>query len=169
LTAEKIRSLTMLPRSQRQQPPTHVLRSVQGDYLRGRLVSMDTQTVRIAVEANPKGKPLSISRSDVSRLIWLHPENLETPWTPPQPPGGQGLFVESVSGSTQRLRMMATGIEGNLLVGTSPVVGPCRIDLEKIDRLLIGRAIDNTPRSPPYAQWKLQPAPEPRNLPPRNP
>ena len=169
LTAEKIRSLTMLPRSQRQQPPTHVLRSVQGDYLRGRLVSMDTQTVRIAVEANPKGKPLSIPRSDVSRLIWLHPENLETPWTPPQPQGGQGLFVESVSGSTQRLRMMATGIEGNLLVGTSPVVGPCRIDLEKIERLLIGRAIDNTPRSLPYAQWKLQPAPEPRNLPPRNP
>jgi len=169
LTAEKFRSLTMLPRSQRQQPPTHVLRSVQGDYLRGRLVSMDTQTVRIAVEANPKGKPLSIPRSDVSRLIWLHPENLETPWTPPQPQGGQGLFVESVSGSTQRLRMTATGIEGNLLVGTSPVVGPCRIDLEKIERLLIGRAIDNTPRSPPYAQWKLQPAPEPRNLPPRNP
>ena len=169
LTAEKIRSLTMLPRSQRQQPPTHVLRSVQGDYLRGRLVSMDTQTVRIAVEANPKGKPLSIPRSDVSRLIWLHPENLETPWTPPQPQGGQGLFVESVSGSTQRLRMMATGIERNLLVGTSPVVGPCRIDLEKIERLLIGRAIDSTPRSPPYAQWKLQPAPEPRNLPPRNP
>jgi hypothetical protein len=167
LTAEKIRSLTMLPRSQRQQPPTHVLRSVQGDYLRGRLVSMDTQAVRIAVEANPKGKPLSIPRSDVSRLIWLHPENLETPWTPPQPKSGDGLLVESVSGSSQRLRLTATGVEGNLLVGTSPVVGPCRIDLEKIERLLIGRAIDNTPRSPPYAQWKLQPAPEPRNLPPR--
>jgi hypothetical protein len=29
MTAEKFRSLTMLPRSQRQQPPTHVLRSVQ--------------------------------------------------------------------------------------------------------------------------------------------
>jgi hypothetical protein len=130
---------------------------------------MDTQTVRIAVEANSNGKPLSIPRSDVSRLIWLHPENLETPWTPPQPKSGDGLLVESVSGSTQRLRMTATGVEGNLLVGTSPVVGPCRIDLEKIERLLIGRAIDNTPRSPPYAQWKLQPAPEPRNLPPRNP
>jgi hypothetical protein len=169
MTAEKFRSLSMLPRSQRQQPPTHVLRSLQGDYLRGRLVSMDAQNVRIAVEANPKGKPLSISRSDVSRLIWLHPENLDTPWEPPQPQGGQGLFVESVSGSTQRLRMTATGIEGNRLVGTSPVVGPCQIDLEKIDRLLIGGDIEKTPRNLPYAQWKLQPAPEPRNLPPRNP
>lgn len=54
LTADKFRSLTMLPRSQRQQPPTHVLRSVQGDYLRGRLVSMDTQTVRIAAAAQER-------------------------------------------------------------------------------------------------------------------
>jgi hypothetical protein len=124
LTAEKIRSLTMLPRSQRQQPPTHMLRSVQGDYLRGRLVSMDTQTIRIAVEANPKGKPLSIPRSDVSRLIWLHPENLETPWRPPQPKSGDGLLVERVSGSTQRLRMTATGIERNLLVGDGKELRP---------------------------------------------
>ncbi len=169
LTTEKFRSLTMLPRSQRQQPPTHVLRSVQSDYLRGRLVAMDAQTIRIAVEASPQAKPLAIPRADVVRLIWLHPENLETPWVPPQPPAGRGLFVEGVSGNTQRLRMAATGIEGNMLLGTSPVVGPCRIDLEKTDRLLIGRAIDALPQTLPYAQWKLQPAPEPRNLPPRNP
>ena len=169
LTAEKIRSLTMLPRSQRQQPPTHVVRSLQGDYLRGRLVSMDEQTVRIAVEADPRGKPLAIPRGDVARLIWLHPENLDTPWEPPRPDASSGLLVEGVAASSSRLRMAATGIKGNTLLGTSSVVGPCRIDLERIDRLLIGRAIDNTPRSLPYAQWKLQPAPEPRNLPPRNP
>lgn len=169
MTAEKFRSLSMLPRSQRQQPPTHVLRSLQGDYLRGRLISMDAQNVRIAVEASPQDKPLVISRGDIARLIWLHPENLETPWEPPQPGVSSGLLVESVAGDSSRLRMAATGIKGNALLGTSSVVGPCRIDLEKIDRLLIGRAIDNTPRSLPYAQWKLQPAPEPRNLPPRNP
>jgi len=169
LTAEKIRSLTMLPRSQRQQPPTHVLRSLQGDYLRGRLVSMDEQTVRIAVKADPRGKPLAIPRGGVARLIWLHPENLDTPWEPPQPDTSSGLLVEGVAADSSRLRMAATGIKGNTLLGTSSVVGPCRIDLERIDRLLIGRAIDNTPRSLPYAQWKLQPAPEPRNLPPRNP
>jgi hypothetical protein len=85
MTAEKFRSLTMLPRSQRQQPPTHVLRSVEGDYLRGRLVAMDAQTIRIAVEASPRGTPLAIPRGDIARLIWLHPENLDTPWEPPQP------------------------------------------------------------------------------------
>mgnify|MGYP003332956648 CR=1 FL=1 len=168
VTTEKFRSLTMLPRSQRQQPPTHVLRSIQGDYLRGRLVSMDEQTARIAVEASPRGKPLAIPRADVARLIWLHPENLETPWEPPQPPTGSGLFVEGVGGKDHRLRLLATGIDGNLLLGRSPVVGPCRIDLEKTDRLAIGAAGTTSQPSLPYAQWKLQPAPEPRNLPPRD-
>ena len=39
----------------------------------------------------------------------------------------------------------------------------------RVFRMLPPAALDNTPRSPPYAQWKLQPAPEPKNLPPRNP
>jgi hypothetical protein len=169
VTAEKFRSLTMLPRSQRQQPPTHVLRSLQGDYLRGRLVSMDDQTVRIAVEAHPRDTPLAIPRADVARLIWLHPENLATSWEPPQTQAGGGLPVEAVAGNGSRLRMLATGLEGNVLLGTSPVVGPCSIDLQKTDRLLIGGAVDAAPQPLPYAQWKLQFAPEPRNLPPRRP
>ena len=167
MTAEKFRSLSVLPRSQRQQPPTHVLRSLQGDYLRGRLISMDAQTVRIAVEANPKGKPLSIPRADIARLIWLHPENLDTPWEPPQPAASSGMLVECVAADSSRLRMAATGIKGNTLLGTSSVVGPCRIDLERIDRLLVGGDIDKTPQKRPFSQWKLQPAPEPRNLPSR--
>jgi hypothetical protein len=165
VTAEKFRSLTMLPRSQRQQPPTHVLRSLQGDYLRGRLVAMDAQTIRIAVEADPRDKPLAIPRGDVARLIWLHPENLDAPWEPPQSRVEGGLLVESVAPDKSRLQMTATGIRGNILLGTSSVVGPCRIDLESIDRLLIGGGEDGSPRTMPYSQWRLQPAPEPRNLP----
>ena len=166
VTSEKFRSLTTLPRSQRQQPPTHVLRSLQGDYLRGRLVSMDERTVRIAVDANPRGEPLAIPRSDVARLIWLHPENLDTPWVPPQPREQAGLLVEGVSGDDARLRMAASGIEGNVLLGQSSVFGPCRIDLTKIDRLLIGGGGGDQPRPLPYSQWKLQPASEPRNAKP---
>ena len=169
MSAEKFRSLTTLPRSQRQQPPTHVLRSVEGDYLRGRLVAMDAQTIRIALEASPRAAPLSIPRDQVARLIWLHPENLDTPWQPPQPPAGEGLLVESVSSDNDRLRMLAMRIEGNRLFGMSPWLGPCDIDLEKTDRLLIGGVRDDSPLPFPYAQWKLLAAPEPRNLPPRKP
>ena len=169
MSAEKFRSLTTLPRSQRQQPPTHVLRSVEGDYLRGRIVAMDANTIRIAVEASPRATPLSIPRDQVARLIWLHPENLDTPWQPPQPQAGEGLLVESVSKDNDRLRMLAMRIEGNRLFGISPWLGPCSIDLETTDRLLIGGARDDSPLPFPYAQWKLSAAPEPRNLPPRQP
>jgi len=169
MSAEKFRSLTTLPRSQRQQPPTHVLRSVEGDYLRGRLVAMDAKTIRIAVEASPRAAPLSIPRDQVARLIWLHPENLDTPWQPPQPPAGEGLLVESVSSDNDRLRMLAMRIEGNRLFGISPWLGPWNIDLETTDRLLIGGARDDSPQPFPYTKWKLLAAPEPRNLPPRQP
>lgn len=169
VSAEKFRSLTTLPRSQRQQPPTHVLRSLEGDYLRGRLVAMDAETIRIAVEASPQSAPLSIPRAQVARLIWLHPENLDTPWQPPQPPASEGLLVESVSRDNDRLRMLAMRIEGNRLTGTSPWLGPCGIDLETTDRLLIGGARENSPQLVPYARWKLLSAPEPRNLPPQKP
>ena len=166
LTSEKFRSLTTLPRSQRQQPPTHVLRSVQGDYLRGRLVSMDESTVRMAVEAGPRGKPVTLSRGDVARLIWLHPENIATPWRPPQPIAAQGLLVDATVSATEHLRLVATGIDGNVIRGVNPVIGPCRIDLENVRVLFLGGRRDDLPQTSPYSKWRLTLAADPRNLPP---
>ena len=165
ISPEKFRSLTTLPRSQRFLPPTHLVRSMQGDYLRGRLESMDGENLRIAVDADPRGKPLSIPRQDVSRVIWLHPESLDPTWQPEALRSSPGLPVEAVTLSVGRLRMAATGIEGNVLVGSHAIFGPSRIDLNSIDRLLIGGVLEETPKRLPYAQWQLQPAAEPRNLP----
>ena len=165
ISPEKFRSLTTLPRSQRFLPPTHLVRSMQGDYLRGRLESMDGENLRIAVDAEPRGKPLSIPRQDVSRVIWLHPESLDPTWQPEALRSSPGLPVEAVTLSVGRLRMAATGIEGNVLVGSHAIFGPSRIDLNSIDRLLIGGVLEETPKRLPYAQWQLQPAAEPRNLP----
>jgi hypothetical protein len=166
LTSEKFRSLTTLPRSQRQQPPTHVLRSVQGDYLRGRLVSMDESTVRMAVDAGPRDKPVNLSRGDVARLIWLHPENIATPWQPPQPIAAQGLLVDATVSATEHLRLVATGIDGNVIRGVNPAIGPCRIDLENVRVLFLGGRRDDLPQTSPYSQWRLTLAADPRNLPP---
>ncbi len=165
ISPEKFRSLTTLPRSQRHLPPTHLVRSMQGDYLRGRLEGMDGENLRIALDADPRGKPLSIPRREVARVIWLHPEFLDDAWQPSATEPASGLPVESVTGGTGRLRMAATGIEGNVLVGMHEILGPSRIDIDSIDRLLIGGVLEETPKLPPYAQWQLQPAAEPRNLP----
>lgn len=167
LSREKFRSLTVLPRSQEQQPPTHLVRSRNGDYLRGRLESLDGETVRIAVEARTRGKTVAIPRAEVARLIWLHPENLATEWRPPPPVAAAGLPVEAVLGASQRLRLVATAINGNMLVGTSPVIGPCRIDIATVQMLRIGDAATAAPSSGPFFQWRLVPARDPRTLPPR--
>ena len=63
--------LLMLPRSQRGAPPTHMIRLRDGDYLRGRLESLDDQTLVIDVRGELKKLP----RSTVARVIWLHPED----------------------------------------------------------------------------------------------
>ncbi|MEI8370121.1 MAG: hypothetical protein WCJ31_16935 [Planctomycetia bacterium] len=169
MSAEKFRSLTTLPRSQRHLPPTHLVRSMQGDYLRGRLAGMDGENLRIAVDADPRGKPVSIPRQDVARVIWLHPESLDDAWQPLAAALAPGLPVEAVAGRGERLRMAATGIEGSVLIGSHAILGASRIDLDSIDRLLIGGVLEETPKRLPYAQWQLQPAAEPRNLPKKQP
>ena len=102
-------------------------------------------------------------------MIWLHPESLDDAWQPLAAAPAPGLPVEAVAGRGERLRMAATGIEGSVLVGSHAILGPSRIDLDSIDRLLIGGVLEETPKLPPYAQWQLQPAAEPRNLPPKKP
>lgn len=166
ISTEKFRSLTMLPRSQEENPPTHIVRSRAGDYLRGRLVSVDATTVEFEVDAGRRGRPLRIARKDVARLIWLHPENLSTPWRPPKPLAGDGLLIDAVTGGTSRLRLWATGIKGNLLRGTNPSIGPCVIDLADVTTLTIGGAEAGS-QAVPFAQWRLTLAPDPRNLPAR--
>lgn len=167
VSAEKFRSLTVLPRSQRQHPPTHVLRSIQGDYLRGRVISMDERTIRFAMEAHSNSAPAAIPRGDIARVIWLHPEDLDAPWKPPIAPAGEGLLVEAVDAADHRLRMQATGITGNMLHGRSAILNLCSVDLDTIDRLLVGGGHSERPYDAPFSQWRLQPAPEPRNRPTR--
>jgi hypothetical protein len=103
------------------------------------------------------------------RVIWLHPESLAPDWQPPSIETPAGLSVGALAGGTLRLRMSAVGIEGNVLVGRHPVLGEERIDLEKVDQLLVGDLLSAGPLKLPYAQWQLRPATEPRNLPAKKP
>lgn len=167
ISAEKFRSLVTLPRSQRSAPPTHLVRSPRGDYLRGRLVSLDRQSLRIAVDSQPRGKPTVIPRSEVARVIWLHPELLADDWRPPSEEPADGLAVEGIWRDGARRRLTATAIEGGMLVGTHPLLGPSRIDLGTVRRLVIGGGLDDAPLARPYAQWMLRPASDPRREPPR--
>src|SRR4029077_16635714 len=72
LTAAKRNRLLTLPRMQRDSPPTHLIRSRNGDYLRGRIIGMDENNLQVEVRLETK----TIPRERVARIIWLHAEHL---------------------------------------------------------------------------------------------
>lgn len=154
----RLERLLTLPRMQRANPPTHLLRLADGDYLRGQVVALDAKTVTFAMAGATKDLP----RDTVARVIWLHPEELaET--APPAAKDG-GLLVQGVALDGRRVTVVAAGVTGAKIRGQSPAIGPAEIDTERVDRLLIGTAIETESDSLPYRQWKLKLAPEPRAL-----
>jgi thiol-disulfide isomerase/thioredoxin len=158
--ARRERLLT-LPRMQKDNPPTHLVCSTNGDYLRGRLIEMDERQLTIEVRLEPK----VLQRDRVARIIWLHGETLAD--APPAADGNEPtsrLRVQAVRHTdNHRLTFFAEQLaETATLVGTSTLLGACRVELEKIDELLIGAAIEEAAAQLTYQQWKLTNAVEPK-------
>lgn len=173
LTPDRFQRLTTLPRSQRDDPPTHLLRLRTEDYLRGKLESLDGDDLVFSVLDQKKRLP----RAAVARIIWLHPEDTdfggggaarpereaEGGAKPPAEAAAAGLLVQGVT-AAGRTTLVADRMEGTLIIGTSPAFGPSRIDTTAIDKLLIGGAVGTDDQPLPFAQWRLRLAPLPRAL-----
>jgi thiol-disulfide isomerase/thioredoxin len=158
LTKEKRERLLTLPRMQKENPPTHLIRSVDGDYLRGHLVEMDDRRLVVEIRLQPKELP----RDRISRIIWLHPDELEGTSAPKQPrPTGPQPQVQAVHSDGTRLTFHPTQFKDSILFGTNDALGPCQIALSAIDQLLIGSAINEAVTKTAYQQWKLRYALEP--------
>lgn len=65
-TFKRDRLLT-LPRMQKDDPPTHLIRSTEGDYLRARLIELDDKTATVEVRLETRRLP----RDQIARIIWL--------------------------------------------------------------------------------------------------
>jgi hypothetical protein len=151
--------LLTLPRVQRANPPTHLLRLDDGDYLRGRVVDLDAKVITFAMADAVK----EIPRDVVARVIWLHPEDVDGAAVR-QPVADGGLLVQGVGRDGRRVTVVAESVADTTIRGRSFAIGAAEIDTGRVDRLLIGDAIEAEAESLPYRQWKLKPAPEPRAL-----
>jgi hypothetical protein len=156
LPRQKMDRLLTLPRMQRSHPPTHLLRTVAGDYIRGRLVAIDEEQVTLEVLQETKSFP----RSDVARIIWL-----AVAGGPPPPHAAEsvhqlpGTPVQVVTAEGRRLTLGATGVDAGILTGRSPSCGPVRVDTGRCERILVGGAIEEfAPAELPYSQWVLREA-----------
>lgn len=159
--------LLTLPRMQKEDPPTHLIRSIEGDYLRGRLIEMDDKTLTVEVRLETRRVP----RDHVASIIWLdkggkpapatdNPAATEKPATDSKPL--PATRVQSLRNDGIRLTFQPEELAGTTLRGTSDVLGICRVDLKEMDKLLIGLAIEQEAQALPYQRWNLQPAVEPK-------
>lgn len=152
---KKSRLLTV-PRMQRTNPPTHLIRSVDGDYLRGRLISMDADGIQVELRADAKTVP----RDKVARILWLHPENSETPEKKPGDGTDQSNLIQALPSDGNRLTFVPELVESGILIGKSELLGACKVDLQAIDQLFMGFAIDQATADLPF-QWKLKKSADP--------
>ncbi|HTI51285.1 MAG TPA: TlpA disulfide reductase family protein, partial [Planctomycetaceae bacterium] len=159
LTQIKRDRLLTLPRLQKENPPTHMIRSRYGDYLRGRIISMDDTKLVVEVRLETKEVP----RDRISRIIWLHPEDLnEDDSTGKVDETASATRVQALRSDGIRLTFDAEQVAGGALSGKSEVLGACRVQLDKVDQLLIGGAIEQAAARLAFQQWKLQNAVEPK-------
>ncbi len=155
LTKEKRERLLTLPRMQKDNPPTHLIRSCDGDYLRGRVVEMDDRKLVVEVRLQAKELP----RDRISRIIWLHPDELPgTAATKKQTDAARRSRVQAVHDNGTRLTFHPKQFKDSILSGTSDALGPCRIGVwsRSTKLLLIGNAIEEAVTKTAYQQWKLQ-------------
>ncbi len=64
--------LLTLPRMQKDSPPTHLIRSKNGDFLRGRVMAMDDKKLTVEVRLETR----KIPRERIAQIIWLHADEL---------------------------------------------------------------------------------------------
>jgi thiol-disulfide isomerase/thioredoxin len=159
LTRSKRERLLTLPRMQKANPPTHLIRSRDGDYLRGRILEMDDRKLLVEVRLETQEVP----RDRISRIIWLHPEELtEASHVSKSTVAAPAMRVQAMLSDGVRLTFCPEKLADSTLSGTSDVLGACRIELNMADQLLIGTAIDEAATRAAYQQWKLQYAIEPK-------
>ena len=180
VTSDRRDQLLTLPRLQRDNPPTHLLVSTFGDYLRCRLVSLDERWAVVEVRLEEQ----RIERKKIARIIWLGdppPLLTDTAESLDESPAETEsdeiadeagpiadealrarLRVQAVRSDGVRLTFRPEEMSGKQLIGKSIVLSKCSVDLGQVDQLLLGDRIEQTAAELAYQRWKMQHAADPR-------
>ncbi|MCA9092162.1 MAG: TlpA family protein disulfide reductase [Planctomycetaceae bacterium] len=171
LDERKKERLLTLPRMQKTNPPTHLICAQNGDYLRGRIIEMNDEMLRIELRLETR----EIPRDRISKIIWLHPEEV-TGQKPDEPEGdeaspavaeAEGIRVHVVRSNGIRLTFNALNVDSEKISGINATLGPCEAPFNEVGKVLIGSAIEEAAAETAFQQFKLQLAAEPL-APPEN-
>ncbi|MGH7192702.1 MAG: TlpA family protein disulfide reductase, partial [Candidatus Saccharimonadales bacterium] len=151
LAGDKLARLLTVPRLQKDDPPTHVLESVGGDYLRGQLLGLNEGRVSFQV-ANARRE---FARDRIACIIWLNAER-----TPARTQAGTGL-VQATEAGGATLTLAAAKLDGNTIVGQNELLGEYRVPLRQLVELRIGPTRSRTRLAHGYQSWTLSSAIQP--------
>jgi len=158
LTKGKRDRLLTLPRLQKENPPTHLIRSINGDYLRGSVTSLDEKSLNLEIHLEARKLP----RERVAQIIWLHPDELAPKESPDDAPSAQEMRVQALRSDGTRITFIAERFAENVLSGKSEILGATHVSLKEIDQLAIGPAIELHAARLAFQKWKLHNAIEPK-------
>lgn len=164
---DKLQRLMTVPRSMKNDPPTHLLISVSGDYLRGRLISIDREKIVFGVRL----EVVEVSRAEVAKVVWLHDRNWEEPSKKSATetddnkatPFADGKFrVHTVGVDDRGLTFVPKGMVKRTLSGQSRLLGDCSVNLDEVTQLIFGRNIGEKIREFNDDPWTLSLAQYPK-------
>ncbi len=177
---EKLKRLMTVPRSMKQDPPTHLFIAVTGDYLRGRLVRLegDRLTIEVRLEL------VELSTSQIAQVIWLHDrdwsdkpagadkeQRQDTKENEDNQPGAaeqtppeheEPFLVHAIGRSDRGLTFRPEKLVDGILSGHSGLLGECSIAVGELNQLLFGRNIHEQIRAFRADPWTLSLAQYPR-------
>jgi thiol-disulfide isomerase/thioredoxin len=70
--------------------------------------------------------------------------------------------MQAVRRDGVRLSFVPDRVEKAVVHGKSELLGPCQVEVNDVDQLLLGSAIEADAREMQYSDWRLRPAPDPR-------
>lgn len=154
--------LKTVPRAQKNDPPTHLLVAVNGDFLRGRLVKFDGKILTVEVRL----EILQVPAERVAKIVWLHDrdwEEEENTEADEQPSEELEPFrVHAINSADKGLTFKPRDLDGGNLAGESDLLGGCSIHVDQINQILFGRNIGDRVREYNNDPWTLSLAQYPR-------
>lgn len=164
---EKLERLMTVPRAMKKDPPTHLFISTTGDYLRGRLVRMEGETVSVEVRL----EIVELPRSQIAQVVWLHDRDWsdqKTDGDTPEPAADvppdidQPFQVHAIASVDRGLTFQPQATRDGFLVGSSPLLGDCSVAIQELSQLLFGRNVAQQVRAFREDPWTLSLAQYPR-------
>jgi len=169
---DKLQRLMIVPRMMKDDPPTHLLLSVSGDWLRCRLLELN----EAMATAEIRREVLQIPRDQISQIVWLHQrqwttgDDTQVAMGSPNPPGAVPSELSATT-SDRRIHVIQDErgitfvphrLKDDELCGTSELLGQCCINLRGVHRILFGPRLDQRIVESKANPWVLTLAPKPR-------